>query len=86
MLDIQIIYLLYISNKKTYKNFYRGYSCPLPVVMTKREIEKSNSKELEVMVDNQVSLENVTRYAKSNGFDVYVKNEGDDFKLILKKH
>ena len=54
--------------------------------MTKREIEKSNSKELEVMVDNQVSLENVTRYAKSNGFDVYVKNEGDDFKLILKKH
>ena len=64
----------------------RGYSCPLPVVMTKKEIEKSNSKEIEVIVDNQVSLENVTRYATSNGFDVFVKNEGDDFKLILKKH
>ena len=35
----------------------RGYSCPMPVVMTKKEIEKNKAKQLEVMVDNMVSVD-----------------------------
>ncbi len=63
----------------------RGYSCPMPVVMTKKEIEKNKAKQLEVMVDNMVSGENVTRFAENSGYKVTVAKEGEDFKLSLKK-
>ena len=63
----------------------RGYSCPMPVVMTKKEIEKNKAKQLEVMVDNMVSVENVTRFAENSGYKVTVAKEGEDFKLSLKK-
>ena len=43
----------------------RGFSCPMPVVMTKKEIEKTKAAQLEVMVDNKVSVENVTRFAQN---------------------
>ena len=41
--------------------------------------------ELEVMVDNQCSLENVTRFANNQGYSVTSSQEGEDFRLILKK-
>ncbi|WP_276980418.1 sulfurtransferase TusA family protein [Johnsonella ignava] len=63
----------------------RGFSCPMPVVMTKKEIEKTKAAQLEVMVDNKVSVENVTRFAQNIGYSVEVVKEGEDFKLKLKK-
>ena len=62
----------------------RGFSCPMPVVMTKKEIEKTKAAQLEVMVDNKVSVENVTRFAQNIGYSVEVVKEGEDFKLKLK--
>ena len=63
----------------------RGFSCPMPVVLTKKEIEKTKAAQLEVMVDNKVSVENVTRFAQNIGYSVEVVKEGEDFKLKLKK-
>ena len=63
----------------------RGYSCPMPVVMVKNEIEKTKASHIEVMTDNNVSTENITRFAQSNGYTVNTSKEGQDFKLILKK-
>lgn len=63
----------------------RGQSCPMPVVMVKNEIEKTNAKQIEVMTDNNVATENVTRFAQSQGYTVSTSKEGQDFKLILKK-
>ncbi|EHI56093.1 hypothetical protein HMPREF9333_00623 [Johnsonella ignava ATCC 51276] len=63
----------------------RGFSCPMPVVMTKKEIEKTKAAQLEVMVDNKVSVENITRFAQNIGYSVEVVKEGEDFKLKLKK-
>ena len=63
----------------------RGYSCPMPVVMVKNEIEKTKASQTEVMTDNNVSTENITRFAQSNGYTVNTSKEGQDFKLILKK-
>lgn len=63
----------------------RGYSCPMPVVMVKNEIEKTKASQIEVMTDNNVSTENITRFAQSNGYTVNTSKEGQDFKLILKK-
>ena len=63
----------------------RGYSCPTPVVMVRKEINGSAPARLEVLVDNQCSVENVTRYGVSQGYRVDVSAEGHDFRLVLSK-
>lgn len=63
----------------------RGQSCPMPVVMVKNEIEKTKANQIEVMTDNNVSTENVIRFAQSQGYTVSTSKEGQDFKLTLKK-
>lgn len=64
----------------------RGLSCPMPVVMTQKAIQKGNSPaSLEVLVDARVAVENVTRYARSQGYKTAVEAQGLDFKLTLTK-
>ena len=63
----------------------RGYSCPIPVVMVQRAVKAENPQNLTVLVDEQVCVENVTRFAKASGYSVTVTRDGDDFKLDLTK-
>ena len=63
----------------------RGYLCPMPVVMVQKEVRANAPDSLEVMVDNQCAVENVTRFGSSQGYQVEVKPEGPDFRLTLKK-
>lgn len=63
----------------------RGYSCPTPVVMVRKEVKMSSPSKLEVLVDNQCSVENVTRYGEGQGYRVQVSPEGHDFRLTLSK-
>ena len=63
----------------------RGLSCPMPVVMTQKAIQKDAPAVLEVLVDAQVAVENVTRYARSQGYRTAVEPQGPDFKLTLNK-
>ena len=63
----------------------RGYSCPIPVVMVQRALKAENPESLTVLVDEQVCVENVTRFAKASGYSVTVTRDGEDFKLELKK-
>ncbi len=63
----------------------RGYSCPMPVVMVQKEVKKNAPSTLEVLVDNQCSVENVTRYGLGQGYQVQVTQEGQDFRLTLSK-
>lgn len=63
----------------------RGYSCPMPVVMVQKEVKKNAPATLEVLVDNQCSVENVTRYGMGQGYQVQVTQEGQDFRLTLSK-
>ena len=63
----------------------RGYSCPMPVVMVQKEVKKNAPSTLEVLVDNQCSVENVTRYGMGQGYQVQVTQEGQDFRLTLNK-
>ena len=53
----------------------RGFSCPMPVVMVQKELKKSTPAE----------LENVTRFAGSQGYQVDSVPEGADFRLHLHK-
>ena len=63
----------------------RGLSCPMPVVMVQKEVNKNSPAELTVLVDNQCAVENVSRFAGSRGYKVSVKADGDDFTLTLTK-
>ena len=62
----------------------RGLSCPRPVLMTKKAVEKGG-KSYEVIVDNGTAKENVTRFAQNAGFQVKVTEDGDDYHLTLSK-
>ena len=48
-------------------------------------IQKGSPASLEVLVDAQVAVENVTRYAQSQGYRVKCDAQGPDFKLTLTK-
>ena len=61
----------------------RGLSCPLPVVMVQKEVKANAPRELEVKVDSMVCVENVKRFAASQGYAVSVREENDEFTLLL---
>ena len=63
----------------------RGYSCPIPVVMVQRAVKADDPQELTVLVDEQVCVENVTRFANASGYKVTVSRDGDDFRMELTK-
>ena len=63
----------------------RGLSCPMPVVMVQNEVKKNAPAELSVMVDNQVAVENITRYANLQKYAVTVAESAGEFTLTLKK-
>jgi selenium metabolism protein YedF len=48
----------------------RGKTCPVPVIETKKLIESGNFDEIEILVDNATSKENVTRFLESRGYGV----------------
>lgn len=61
----------------------RGHSCPIPVVMARKAVLADNPGELEILVDNQCAVENVTRFGTSQGYQVAVETQGEDFRLTL---
>ncbi|MDY5611592.1 sulfurtransferase TusA family protein [Dysosmobacter sp.] len=63
----------------------RGLSCPIPVVMVQQAIKKDAPAKLEVLADAKVAVENITRLATTNGYQVSVVEDGLDFKLTLTK-
>lgn len=62
----------------------RGLSCPEPVILT-RQAMMSGEAAYEVLVDNNTSKENVTRYAQYQGYKVVVTEENGEFTLSLSK-
>jgi len=63
----------------------RGLLCPMPVVMVQKEVKANKPATLEVLVDDPCAVENVTRFAGSQGYTVTVTEDGADFKLSLSK-
>jgi selenium metabolism protein YedF len=59
----------------------RGLSCPQPVVLTKKALEKAD--DLIVIVDNATAKQNVSRLAESHGLGVSVDEKGDGIYLRL---
>ena len=59
----------------------RGLECPLPVVKTKellKEIDK-----VKVLVDNEIAIENLTKFAGVRHYQIVTGDDGDDFYALL---
>ena len=64
----------------------RGLTCPQPVLMTMEKLRALNQGELVVLVDTDISRENVSRAAASLGWQVKgVHAAGNAFRIILHK-
>ena len=61
----------------------RGFSCPIPVVKTKKALENNPKEQVTVLVETAVSRENVSRLAQSKGYSVEVEGVDDEYRLVL---
>lgn len=61
----------------------RGFSCPIPVVKTKKAIEENPKEPIAVLVETAVSKENVSRLAQSKGYAIEVEEISDEYRLVL---
>lgn len=62
----------------------RGVSCPEPLIMTKKAMGISEGS-FQVIVDNNTAMENVSRFARGNGYSVRTERDGCDFILTIAK-
>ncbi len=62
----------------------RGLLCPEPVVLTQRAV-KDGPSELTVLVDAEAAKENVSRFAASRGYTVSIRQDGEDYALLLSR-
>jgi selenium metabolism protein YedF len=63
----------------------RGLACPAPVLQTKEAMEKDQPDVIEVVVDNEASKQNVSRFMESQNLEVSVNKEGKDFHIVGKR-
>lgn len=61
-----------------------GKACPIPVIMTKKEID-NGEENLVIKVDNKIAVENLKKLAMSTGFIVEVKADNAIFYVALSK-
>ena len=62
----------------------RGLSCPEPVILT-RQAMATGEAEYQVIVDNNTSKENLTRYAHHQGYHVELSERGGEYTLHISK-
>lgn len=62
----------------------RGLSCPLPVMLAQNAI-KSGLLPVDILVDSVTSRENVRRMAEKQGYVVQISQNGDEFRLTIRK-
>ena len=63
----------------------KGMNCPLPVVNAKKATEELNAGDvLTVLVDNEIAVQNLTRFGEHKGFTVSAEKKGDKaFDVIM---
>lgn len=62
-----------------------GMACPLPVVNAKKASEELHAGDvLTVMVDNEIAVQNLTRFAEHKGFSVSAQKKGEkEYAVIM---
>lgn len=63
----------------------RGLMCPEPVLLAKRAIEQAPGGIIQVLVDNNAAVENVSRLAGKMGWNIKVESAASEYLLTLTK-
>jgi len=58
----------------------RGLSCPQPVILAQTAV-KQGSKNFEILVDSDVSKENIVRFLTNSGIKAEITNAGDGYLI-----
>lgn len=63
----------------------RGLSCPLPILKTQKALAKGIDK-LQVIGSGNTAKQNVSKFAKTKGYQVEITSEIDDeWQLVVRK-
>ena len=62
----------------------RGLGCPEPVIRTKKGLKESPDG-VDVIVDDRAARENVPRYAEATGYKAEVKQEGEAWRIEIRR-
>ena len=64
----------------------KGMACPLPVVNAKKAAEELHDGDvLTVLVDNEIAVQNLTRFAEHKGFDVSAEKKADrEYAVVMR--
>ena len=62
----------------------RGQLCPMPVIMVQKAA-KENPAEIQVLVDDPCAVENISRFAASNGYTATAVQNGEEAHITLTK-
>lgn len=61
-----------------------GLSCPQPVLMTKKALDKA-PKGVDIIVDSNAAKENVEKFLTNSGYSILVIEDGETFILEARK-
>ncbi|NPV29458.1 MAG: sulfurtransferase-like selenium metabolism protein YedF [Firmicutes bacterium] len=62
----------------------RGLSCPQPVILTRRVLEKGGQR-VTAVVDSEVARDNIVKMARALACEVEVEREGSDYYIHITK-
>ena len=62
-----------------------GDNCPIPVIKTKKAMQAlTGSETIEVLVDNEIAVQNVTKLGKEQGGEVSSEKLGEkEYKVTI---
>ncbi|NTW31438.1 MAG: sulfurtransferase-like selenium metabolism protein YedF, partial [Bacteroidetes bacterium] len=64
----------------------KGQICPVPLIMTKKALSEITENEtLKILIDNETSVKNVTRFLEELGMEIRTEKKDDVFELIVNK-
>jgi tRNA 2-thiouridine synthesizing protein A len=63
----------------------RGFSCPMPVLKTKRALESIGAGWVEVIVDEHVSVENIGRLVAHMGYSHQTEADENGWRITIHK-
>ncbi len=64
----------------------KGLSCPQPVILTVKEMDRLQKGEIEILVDTDTSKENVSRAATAKGWTLKnIEEDESGFRIIISK-
>jgi len=63
----------------------RGLTCPQPVILTKKVMDRGEAERITTLVDNTAALENVSKLAQSQGYAVEVEDREGTYYIHMTK-